>query len=190
MTILMFIVIVVAALWMANQLQIHQQEMSYTSFVEEVEEGNVTEAYINQNSAVPTGTVTVTLKGEDAARTVNVSDVEKVESLLQENDIDYGMSDVPRESMFTTIAIPLLITLCGVMLLFFLISHLGQTQQVRCRQSLLLEPVTREMKSLRQCIQVSGARREKFQKRMKGEACVRCPWYFLQPRGHLITQAT
>ena len=31
-TILMFIVIVVAALWMANQLQIHQQEMSYTSF--------------------------------------------------------------------------------------------------------------------------------------------------------------
>lgn len=92
----MFIVIVVAALWMANQLQIHQQEMSYTSFVKEVEEGNVTEAYINQNSAVPTGTVTVTLKGEDAARTVNVSDVEKVETLLQENDIDYGMSDVPR----------------------------------------------------------------------------------------------
>ncbi|MBM6853614.1 ATP-dependent metallopeptidase FtsH/Yme1/Tma family protein [Mediterraneibacter glycyrrhizinilyticus] len=123
MTILMFIVIVVAALWMANQLQIHQQEMSYTSFVEEVEEGNVTEAYINQNSAVPTGTVTVTLKGEDAARTVNVSDVEKVESLLQENDIDYGMSDVPRESMFTTIAIPLLITLCGVMLLFFLMNR-------------------------------------------------------------------
>ena len=123
MTILMFIVIVVAALWMANQLQIHQQEMSYTSFVEEVEEENVTEAYINQNSAVPTGTVTVTLKGEDAARTVNVSDVEKVESLLQENDIDYGMSDVPRESMFTTIAIPLLITLCGVMLLFFLMNR-------------------------------------------------------------------
>ena len=123
MTILMFIVIVVAALWMANQLQIHQQEMSYTSFVKEVEEGNVTEAYINQNSAVPTGTVTVTLKGEDAARTVNVSDVEKVESLLQENDIDYGMSDVPRESMFTTIAIPLLITLCGVMLLFFLMNR-------------------------------------------------------------------
>ena len=122
-TILMFIVIVVAALWMANQLQIHQQEMSYTSFVKEVEEGNVTEAYINQNSAVPTGTVTVTLKGEDAARTVNVSDVEKVEILLQENDIDYGMSDVPRESMLTTIAIPLLITLCGVMLLFFLMNR-------------------------------------------------------------------
>ena len=122
-TILMFIVIVVAALWMANQLQIHQQEMSYTSFVKEVEEGNVTEAYINQNSAVPTGTVTVTLKGEDAARTVNVSDVEKVEILLKENDIDYGMSDVPRESMLTTIAIPLLITLCGVMLLFFLMNR-------------------------------------------------------------------
>ncbi|HJD46268.1 MAG TPA: ATP-dependent metallopeptidase FtsH/Yme1/Tma family protein, partial [Candidatus Mediterraneibacter norfolkensis] len=119
----MFIVIVVAALWMANQLQIHQQEMSYTRFVTEVEEGNVKDAYISQNSAVPTGTVTVTLEGEDTARTVNVSDVEKVETLLQENDIDYGMSDVPRESMITTIAIPLLITLCGVMLLFFLMNR-------------------------------------------------------------------
>ena len=122
-TILMFIVIVVVALWMANQLQIHQQEMSYTRFVAEVEEGNVKEAYINQNSAVPTGTVTVTMAGEDTARTVNVSDVEKVEELLRQNDIDYGMSDVPRESMFTTIAIPLLITLCGVMLLFFLMNR-------------------------------------------------------------------
>ena len=122
-TILMFIVIVVAALWMANQLQIHQQEMSYTRFVTEVEEGNVKDVYINQNSAVPTGTVTVTLEGEDTTRTVNVSDVEKVETLLQKNDIDYGMSDVPRESMITTIAIPLLITLCGVMLLFFLMNR-------------------------------------------------------------------
>ena len=41
----------------------------------------------------------------------------------RENDIDYGMSDVPRESMITTIAIPLLITLCGVMLLFFLMNR-------------------------------------------------------------------
>ena len=82
-TILMFIVIVVAALWMANQLQMHQQEMSYTRFVTEVEEGNVKDVYINQNSAVPTGTVTVTLEGEDTTRTVNVSDVEKVETLLQ-----------------------------------------------------------------------------------------------------------
>ena len=39
-TILSFIVIVVIVLWMANQLQMHQQEMSYSTFVSEVEDGN------------------------------------------------------------------------------------------------------------------------------------------------------
>ena len=124
-TILMFIVIVVAALWMANQLQVHQQEMTYTAFVNEVEDGNVRDVYISQNSAVPTGTVSVTLKDDGTTRTVNVSDVDKVEELLQSNEIDYGMSDVPRESMISTILIPLLITMCGVFLLFFLMNRQG-----------------------------------------------------------------
>ena len=121
----MFIVIVVAALWMANQLQVHQQEMTYTAFVNEVEDGNVRDVYISQNSAVPTGTVSVTLKDDGTTRTVNVSDVDKVDELLQSNEIDYGMSDVPRESMISTILIPLLITMCGVFLLFFLMNRQG-----------------------------------------------------------------
>lgn len=122
-TILTFIVIVVIALWMANQLQVHRQEMTYTTFVSEVEDGNVAEAYINQNSAVPTGTVTVTLKEDQSTRTVNVSDVKEVEDLLEENGIRYGMSDVPKESMATTVLIPLLITLGGVFLIFFLMNR-------------------------------------------------------------------
>ena len=60
-TILMFIVIVVAALWMASRMQVHRQEMTYTDFVSEVEEGNVSDVYIDQNSAVPTGTVSFML---------------------------------------------------------------------------------------------------------------------------------
>ena len=32
-TIISFVVILVVVLWMANQLQMHQQEMTYTSFV-------------------------------------------------------------------------------------------------------------------------------------------------------------
>ena len=122
-TILSFIVIVVIVLWMANQLQMHQQEMSYSAFVSEVEDDNVTNVYINQNSAVPTGTVSVTLKDDDTARRVNVSDVREVQELLDENNIDYGMSDVPRESMLTTILIPVLVALAGVFLIFFLMNR-------------------------------------------------------------------
>ena len=124
-TILSFIVIVVIVLWMANQLQMHQQEMSYSTFVSEVEDGNVANVYINQNSAVPTGTLSVTLKDDDAARRVNVSDVKAVQELLDENEVVYGMSDVPRESMMTTILIPVLVALGGVFLIFFLMNRQG-----------------------------------------------------------------
>ena len=124
-TILSFIVIVVIVLWMANQLQMHQQEMSYSTFVSEVEDGSVANVYINQNSAVPTGTLSVTLKDDDAARRVNVSDVKEVQELLDENEVVYGMSDVPRESMMTTILIPVLVALGGVFLIFFLMNRQG-----------------------------------------------------------------
>ena len=122
-SILSFVVIVVVILWMANQFQVHQQEMTYTSFVEAVQGKNVSDVYINQNSAVPTGTVSVKLKDEDSTRKVNVSDVEVVEELLKDNGIDYGMSDVPKDSMMITVLFPVLISLGSVFLLFYLMNR-------------------------------------------------------------------
>ena len=122
-TIISFVVILVVVLWMANQLQMHQQEMTYTSFVSAVQEKNVSDVYINQNSAVPTGTVSVTLKDDGNTRKVNVSDVEQVEKLLTENQVEYRLSDVPKDSMVTTVVVPMLITLGGVFLIFFLMSR-------------------------------------------------------------------
>ena len=124
-TILMFIVIVVAALWMASRMQIHRQEMTYTDFVTQVQNENVTDVYIDQNSAVPTGTVSFMLKDENEARSVNVSNVEDVEDLLDENGVVYGLSAVPEESVFTTVLLPLLITLAAVLLLFYLMNRQG-----------------------------------------------------------------
>ena len=122
-TIISFVVILVVVLWIANQLQMHQQEMTYTSFVSAVQGKNVSDVYINQNSAVPTGTVSVTLKDDGNTRKVNVSDVEQVEKLLTENQVEYRLSDVPKDSMLTTVVVPMLITLGGVFLIFFLMSR-------------------------------------------------------------------
>ena len=106
-TIISFVVILVVVLWMANQLQMHQQEMTYTSFVSAVQEKNVS----------------VTLKDDGNTRKVNVSDVEQVEKLLTENQVEYRLSDVPKDSMLTTVVVPMLITLGGVFLIFFLMSR-------------------------------------------------------------------
>ena len=119
----MFIVLVVLALWMGSRLQIHRQEMTYTEFVSEVQQDNVTDVYIDQSSAVPTGTVSFMLKDEDTARSVNVSDVDDVETLLEENGVVYELSAVPEESVFTTVLLPLLITLGGVLLIFYLMNR-------------------------------------------------------------------
>ena len=124
-TILMFIVVVIAALWMASRMQVHRQEMTYTDFVSQVEQENVTDVYIDQNKAVPTGTVSFVLKDENEARTVNVSNVEDVEDLLDEYGVVYGVSAIPEDSIFMTILIPVLVTLAGVMLIFYLMNRQG-----------------------------------------------------------------
>ena len=108
---------------MANKVQMHQQEISYATFVKEVEAGNVTAADIRQNSAVPTGRVTLSLKEDSSVRSLNVSDVGKVEEFLQENDVKYSLEDVPKESIIMSAVLPSLITLCGIFLLFMLMNR-------------------------------------------------------------------
>ena len=108
---------------MANKVQMHQQEISYSTFVKEVEAGNVTAADIRQNSAVPTGRVTLSLKDDSSVRSLNVSDVGTVEEFLQENDVKYSLEDVPKESIIMSAVLPSLITLCGIFLLFMLMNR-------------------------------------------------------------------
>lgn len=119
----MFVVIVAAALWMAGRMQMHRQEVSYTDFVAMVEDKSVTDVYIDLNSAVPTGTVSFMLKDGEGTHVVNVSDVEEVKDLLEENDVRYDISAIPEDSLLTTILIPLLITLGGVFLIFWLMNR-------------------------------------------------------------------
>ena len=122
-TIMTFVLIVVLAFWLMNRMQLHQQEMTYTQFEQEVKDENVTKVVISQNKAVPTGSVTVSLKGEETTRTVYVSDVKDVQELLDKYDVDYRMTDVPQDSVMTTVLFPLLITFAGVALIFFLMNR-------------------------------------------------------------------
>ena len=123
--IIMFIVIVAAVLWMASQLQMHQQEMTWSEFVSEVEAGNVTDVYIEQSRAVPTGTVTLELKDDSSTRKVNVSNVEEVEDFCEENELEYRVGPVPQESVLSSVLLPVLITMGGIALIFFLMNRQG-----------------------------------------------------------------
>ncbi len=121
----MFIVIVAAVLWMASQLQMHQQEMTWSEFVSEAENDNVTDIYIKQSRSVPTGTVTLELKDDNSTRKVNVSNVEDVEDFCEEHGLVYQVEPVPQESVLSSVVLPVLITMGGIALLFFLMNRQG-----------------------------------------------------------------
>ncbi|MEE0202025.1 MAG: ATP-dependent zinc metalloprotease FtsH [Muricomes sp.] len=124
-TFLTFIVIVFLALWLTNRFQVKDQEMTNQRFVQEVKDKNVQDVIIKQNKTAPTGVVTVTLKDNGAVKQVTTSDVEKTQDILDKAGIEYKLLDVPQDSWFTTILVPLLITFLGITVIFMFMNRQG-----------------------------------------------------------------
>ena len=111
------------ALWFASRIQAQGQEVTYTRFVQEVQDSNISDVTINQNRTVPTGSVSFVLKNSGSAGKVNVSDVNKVQELLSKYDIDYKMPDVAEAGIFETTVLPVMLTALVVMFLFMLMNR-------------------------------------------------------------------
>ena len=125
-SVVMFIAIVFFTLWFTGQMQQRDQEMTYARFEQELKDGNVAGAIINQSRSVPTGTVTVTLNNPRSSRIVYVSDVNEVQELLKKYNVkDYQILKVQEDTMFTTVVVPVLITMAGVLLIFMLMNRQG-----------------------------------------------------------------
>ena len=120
---LIFIVLVFGALWYMGRMQQQGQEITYSAFVEEVENHNVEKVYITQNKTAPTGVVTVSLNDSGSVRQVYVSDVNAVQEFLQDNQVVYHMGNIKEDSWMTTAVLPALIVVVGVFLLFMLMNR-------------------------------------------------------------------
>ena len=81
-TVVVFIAVIFFVLWMTSRVQMRGQEITFTQFEQEIKDDNVTEVVINQNKAVPTGVVTLTLRDSRETGRVNVSDVNETQKLL------------------------------------------------------------------------------------------------------------
>ena len=58
-TFFVVIIAVLFALWFASRIQAQGQEVTYTRFVQEVQDSNISDVTINQNRTVPTGSVSL-----------------------------------------------------------------------------------------------------------------------------------
>ena len=93
------------------------QTWNYREFEEAVDGGDVVRVEITQNQEVPTGSLKVTLKDGDV-RYVNVTDVKKVQSELEQQDtITLDVKDVPKQSVWLSILPTIMIAV--VLLLIF-----------------------------------------------------------------------
>ncbi len=126
---LVFIIFLFGMLWFTNQMEQQETNMTWKEFEALLDKKDeVVSVNIAQNKNIPTGSVTVEVKDGDETvqKYLYVSDVNKVEELLDEKGIDdYHLADVPQESWFANTVIPLLLTLAGVAAIFMLMNRQG-----------------------------------------------------------------
>ena len=84
-----------------------------------LEQHQVASVQITQNNEVPTGVLQITMKDGTTTHTLNVSDVNEIQKLLDQYEVQVTVSDVEKDSIFLTTVFPLLIM--GAMILLFVV---------------------------------------------------------------------
>ena len=128
-TLFLFVLIVLGALWFTNTLDNKESQLSRQEFEKLITSEKVDSVTITQNKNVPTGSVEVQLKnkknGENEKKYLYVSDVNEIQKYLDKAKIDYEMSDVPGDNWFATTIFPVLLTMAGFFLIFMMMNRQG-----------------------------------------------------------------
>ena len=128
-TLLIFILFVFGVLWFTNQFDQREREITWEDFTKLTQEGKVESYLIRPNKNVPTGRVEIQLEGRNGEageiKYLYVSDVNELQDYLRDKNIEYQITDVPRESLFMTTIMPMLIMLAGILIIFYLMNRQG-----------------------------------------------------------------
>ena len=122
-SLLMLVIVLFAVFWFSGRMQSTEQRYTEAMFQEDLKEDNVDSVVINPNKETPTGTLKIYLKDEDYSKSMNVLNTEKVQEILEENGVSYKIADMPKPSVFTTVVLPLVLTVGVVLLLFVLMNR-------------------------------------------------------------------
>lgn len=125
----MFALIMLAMFWFTNTLDQKEDELTRKEFEQVITGDDIEAVTVVQNKNVPTGRVDLTFKAKGNQRAevkyFYVSDVNEIQEYLTAQNVDYEVSDVPRDSLFTGTVLPILLTMAGVFLLFMLMNRQG-----------------------------------------------------------------
>ena len=117
MGILLCVSILILCLTTVAQQSLLGGNMTYQEFMVAVENKTIESVHIEQNPQTPTGNIYVTMTdGED--KSMAVSDVIKIQELLQQEEIDYLLIDVPQENYMMTVILPIAVSVMLVAIMF------------------------------------------------------------------------
>ncbi len=120
---LIIVLFVLGLYYVVGQMAMQQQSYTYEDFVEAVEQGEVQSVVIEQDKAVPTGTLELTLESGDS-KYVNVSDVNEVQEILKQAGItDIEVLAVPQDSVFLTSILPTLLMVGALIFVFMMMNR-------------------------------------------------------------------
>ena len=119
---LIVLVLMIAGLsYLGEKLQT-QNNYSYKELEEDLENHRVAEAVIHQNQQTPTGQlIAVLMNGKN--KDMYIDDVKEVRQMLEEANVSYQMTDVPKESKLLSVGVPIASLGVMVILLFMLMGR-------------------------------------------------------------------
>ncbi len=119
---ILIIFLIMLAAWVALGLK-PSNNYTEAEFLQAVSDNSVTAITITQNKEVPTGSVTVMLDNM-APKTFNVTDVNEIRRIAEENSIAVSVLDVPKDSWFMMYMLPVLLVVVVCVFLFVILNNI------------------------------------------------------------------
>ena len=118
---IVLLLMVVGLSYLGEKLQT-QNNYSYKELEQDLENHQVAEAVIHQNQETPTGQlIAVLTNGRN--KDMYIDDVKEVRQMLEDANVSYQMTDVPKESKLISVGVPIASLGVMVILLFMLMGR-------------------------------------------------------------------
>jgi len=113
-------------LWFMREANVYRNTYTFEEFRRAVQTDKVESVWIEQNKAVPTGSVEITLKEGDELRYLNVSDVNDVQKMLDEEGFtNIYLQEIPQDSWFLETFLPTLIIAGSLVVVVVMMNRQG-----------------------------------------------------------------
>ncbi len=113
-------------LWFMREANVYRNTYTFEEFRRAIQTEKVKSVWIEQNKAVPTGSVEITLKEGEELRYLNVSDVNDVQKMLEEEGFtEVYLQEIPEDSWFLETFLPTLVIAGSLVIVVVMMNRQG-----------------------------------------------------------------